>query len=334
MLAVSGEGGSKASVEILEARDLDVLARAPSGYGVPLWSPDSRYVAVGHEYGHGTATSILTIATREVRPLRRDLGAAWSPGSNWIAYAGYHGSSSGVSIINASDGRRRVPFAPRGVTTIVGWFRGPVPRSARRAGGLPAIEVASRTALRSRGAISELSASGSRVAIVIEQSRFDRPHVVVWTAQTVAFARESSPAPDSLDTPTPTSLLMRGRRVYWSDPWDCGIRECGRSLAFGLLQGPQRLTVKYDGQTFYQDETEPDLPWQKPAPVPTRDHPARVGSVSMFVSGRCVHAGRQTVCPLGKGPVLARLTEAGVFYAYNGRGPFPGHVAFLPFVQL
>ena len=329
-LAVNGDPRDdfQELMQVLELRpDTRLVATAPDpSYGFS-WSPDSRRLVFPRGDSRLTA---LAVPGGEVRALKGQLGL-WSPDGTEIAYS----TRGGLSTVRVTTNRVRSVVAGRG--SIVAWVRGPVPAGAPASTPLPAFERAAPTELRLRGRVTEISASGTRVAAAVDWARLDCMHVVVWTAGTSGVARSEPRYPCTRDpdqSPPLTALLLRGSRAYWTHKWVCSPERCERRTFRGVVRGLRRMTVRTGFQSFlHQEAEEPPLPWER-EPTPLRNSPRRLYGITMYVRGRAIHVGQKVVWPPGRGRVDAWMTSAGLFYSFNVGGPWPGRVRFVPMREL
>jgi Tol biopolymer transport system component len=264
----------------------------------------------------------------------------WSPDGGEVAFA-----SNGLHTIRA-DGTDPRLLAARGSIQLVAWLGGAVPPGARKAPHLPALERSSRRLLRLRGRVRELVAAGGTAGVVSARSRLDCVHVVAWSPRARAVARAARPVPCDPVLPAHWSLVggldIDGVTLSWSSDWSCGNTECDRVAYEGVLRHPGTLAVDSRFLSVPYDGPPPKLPCVVcPEPNPTRGNPDVVaGRARVYVRRDVVvvhvHGAPERVLrPPGIGPVYARLTRVGLFYAYSlAGGAYPGRVRFVPLGEL
>jgi hypothetical protein len=186
----------------------------------------------------------------------------------------------------------------------------------------PRVHVASGTHLQSLTRIAELSASGSQVAAITEQGSRYCDHLLAWRAGTTRVIQ--FPARSCRDNGYLAVVTLVGIRVTWYE------------IAYGNSSYWTLFTadVRRPQTAIEGDEQSGDHGEEPGRPPPERGKrrgvtmTVRTGAVVLTRADgkkRTIHAA---------GVVDAELEEAGLFYAFNGPGPRPGNIVFVPFAKL
>jgi Tol biopolymer transport system component len=285
------------------------------------WSPRGDLLAIG------TFRDILVADPSGQSPPRRvaaKVGYAypvvWAPDESAIGL----GVGGEVEVVRTRGGKVR-RLTAGGNNEIAGWARGPRPANASaRRPRRPPVELADVDGIRSRGKVLELAAEGAWVAAIIDASRLDCEHVVAWSGarhHTIRF----QPVRRCESRSSYSQLSLQGSRVRWMAVY------CGNYC----YVAPRSADLQRPGTTMFGEE---DTCEERCAPRPAPPRETKRG-VAIAVSRGTITLRRlsdgylRKVRPPG-GAVDAELEAAGLYYAYNSSGRFPGRVVFVPFSRL
>jgi hypothetical protein len=291
------------------------------------WSPSGRYLAFVARDG----LRVVDAGARRVQAIYRRsetiAGVTWAPNERSIAFE----VGGEIAVLEPTSGS--VTTATRGGNNeIVGWMKGRV-EPGRPALRPPAVEVASGSHLRSRGAILEIASDGLRVAALVAASRVDCVHAFGWRARTSSVTRfnEARKCDDPMSVERFTALTIQGTAVAWQS-FACG-NYCYAGNYGADFSEPG---VQSGGLS---ERALSDMPHEGEAAKPFKTRRQRLRGIAMFVTPdtiqlrRAGNRGTRTIRVHGS-IVDAELEDVGLFYAYNVRGRYPGRIVFVPFNEL
>jgi Tol biopolymer transport system component len=305
------------------------------------WTPDGRLVVV-YDKGSKRALALVDLEgrTREILRTRghTNLGG-WSPDGRFMSLgsdlpqtekASADGRALGILSL-PSESVIRVPI--EGNVTMLGWVVGTAgPGAAKAQAPSPNVEMASENRLRSRGKILEISASGSRVAAIVDTSDRDCHHVVAWSAGSTRVVRfvkalRCDYGDDRNGNQDLVRIGLTGSRVTW-------IGEAFGNFSYWTFY---KADMSRPAAGFHSVGSGDGEHGDEPG-SPKPEHGSRRG-VTMDVENGTIVLTRQSdgrtekLRPPG-GAVDAELEDAGLFYAFNTRGSMPGNLVFVPFAHL
>lgn len=253
-------------------------------------------------------------------------GRFLSLGARLPADEGPNSDGKAVGILSLLDGSvARVPVA--GNVDVIGW----ADSSVSEAGAplvVPSPELASANHLRASGEIAEISASGPRVAAIIESSKLDCQHVVAWTAGSSRVVRFAEPRPcgSSGGEEELVGIALEGTRLTWTgESWGNYAYLTDKSADMRRPESGVRSSGGDEGYESGVDRPRPERATRRGVSVRVDEGAVVLARTS---DGR-------TVRLLAPGPVVdAELENEGLFYAYNASGGIQGHIVFVSFANL
>jgi Tol biopolymer transport system component len=362
----TGPGAANQEIGVASSTGAEPIVLARGDVSHPQWSPRGERVAYTRRIDERTSALVVASLTRrQERTILTASGvdARWSPSGRWLAARAAESDRAALVLFSA-DGRRQRTLVESGdpnldswspderylaISTQTGlgvlavrartlwrlpnwdaypvrWVRGPLPRRAPAVPPVPPSELAQPRQLRSRAPVLELSADATRVAVLVGWWRSDCEHIAGWTAGTRRIVRLGHQDPCG-DHPRPYAfgLDLVGTRATFRS-FSCG-NQCYVAQCEGDLW---RRDVRCG-----DEEGTDDMNFRRPAsPAERRSGVAIQTRLGGEIQLRRELDGRmRTIRPPG-GAADAELEDAGLFYAFNTRGKFRGHVIFLPFAEL
>jgi hypothetical protein len=178
---------------------------------------------------------------------------------------------------------------------------------------------------------------------VLQASRTDCTHVVVWTTGAASVTGFGRPEPCVASNAWLSGVALTGTEVTWNEYSHGNFLY--QSICRADVRVPGRHTCSEDQVIWDPENGQPDdqgnpvpnpVPYTGPPSPPTetrRDVEASTSNGTITLR-RLADGKTHTLRPPG-GAVDAELENAGLFYAYNLRsGQRPGRVIFVPFAAL
>ena len=210
------DAGELITVAVESGRLVRRVRNSGQGYSAPIRSPDGRRVAFTSIAGNRASVVVMNAdgsGRRRVTP--RDGNAsdpAWSPDGRLLAYIRRDELGRGElwAVRPDGSGRRALTRAhPNGPDLLsVAWLRGPVPRSPSSY-RIRASSRADGAVLQTTYAVAEMTARGSRVAVVSPPQAYTQLHywmtppLLIWDAARGTTTRTSL---SSCDPPESVAL--------------------------------------------------------------------------------------------------------------------------------
>jgi hypothetical protein len=292
------------------------------------WTPGGQLI-VNHEENRRQIVELVDLDGRseEILRTRRSVSLGpWSPDGRFLSLGtdvGERGATT-LGILALAD--RSVTSVPvTGNVKVIGWADSSV-REAGAPSEVPSPELASTDHLRSYGELAEISASGRRVAAIVESSKLDCRHVVAWTVGSSRVVRFSEPRPCGGDEEDLLGIALEGTRLTWTgESWGNYAYLTDNSADMRRPEAGVRSSGGDEGYETGMDRPKPERATRRGVSVRVEDGAVVLTRAS---DGRAVRL-------LAPGPVVdAELENEGLFYAYNTGGTMKGRIVFVPFAKL
>jgi hypothetical protein len=358
--------GAPADIGFVSSTGGRPVVLASGAVSHPRWSPRGERVAYTRRIDEKTSALVVaSLGRHQERTVFRAsaVDARWSPSGRWLAALAAESDHAALILVSADAGHQRTLAESRalylqswspderrlavsterglGIVAVgsarlrrlpawdafpVRWVRGPLPRRARAVPPVPPSELAQPRQLRSRAPVLELGADGTRVAVLVGWWRSDCEHISGWIVGSRRIVRLGHQDPCG-DHPRPHAfgLALAGTRATFQS-FSCG-NQCYVAQCEGDLWRRDVRCGDEEG-TDDRDFRRPASPVERHSGVAIRTRLRGEIQLRRELDGRT-----RTIRPPG-GAADAELEDAGLFYAFNTRGKFRGHVIFVPFAEL